>query len=211
MKLEFRFEQATPQKNLAATGMIDFSAEPIQAVMGPSGVGKSSFAKWICGINSKGHGQLKWQGKIIQALPPQQRRIGYLAQGNGLFPHLTVEENIVYGLRRMPLLERETLTAALLGLSGAKELAKRYPQEISGGEQRRVALAQCLAVRPSLLILDEPFTGLDSEAKALLWEDSKAWLLQEKIPVLLITHDEEEARFFATKIHRYQRGRLDLA
>jgi len=133
------------------------------------------------------------------------RRVGFMAQGNFLFPHLTVADNVGYGLRTSDASIRKARVEQMLELTGIRDLANRKPVTLSGGEKRRVALAQVLAIEPQLMILDEPFANLDLTGKKLLWEQTRVWISKVMVPTILITHDIMEAEAFTEQIHFYEK------
>ena len=126
-------------------------------------------------------------------VPPEQRHVGMVFQDYALFPHMTVRQNIQFGLFRWPAAWRRTRLVEMLQLVGLADLAERYPHELSGGQQQRVALARALAPSPQLLLLDEPFSNLDVHLRQQLREEVQAILAQAGITTILVTHDQEEA------------------
>lgn len=215
LALDFDFQKKVADFQLSARGSLIFSeGHWIHVLMGASGAGKTSLARWLAGLNTADAGFLKmdqhsWFDSSAQfSMKPQMRKVSLLSQNDVLFPHLTVKENIAYGLRKLSVIEREQRCEGMLSLMGLKNRADHKPSILSGGEKRRVALAQAMAVHPKLLILDEPFTGLDKEIKSRLWKETKEWIERFSIPTLLITHDEEEAAAFSLKVHRYENHQL---
>jgi molybdate transport system ATP-binding protein len=141
-------------------------------------------------------------------LPPQQRHVGYVTQDYTLFPHLTVAQNIAYGLRGRPKQKIRRAVAEMLDLIQLDGFADHSPDELSGGQQQRVALARALVTNPKILLLDEPFSALDRPTRAELRLELRAWQTQLRIPTLLVTHDLAEANILADRIAVYQQGRL---
>ncbi|MBX2808133.1 MAG: ABC transporter ATP-binding protein [Cellvibrionaceae bacterium] len=141
-------------------------------------------------------------------VPPEQRQIGMVFQDLALFPHLTVAENIAFGLQRWSVRERTQRVDALLALTGLQPLQDRYPHALSGGQQQRVALARGMAPRPKLLLLDEPFSGLDAAMREQLVPEVRDILLQEQMSALLVTHDQMEAFAMADKVAIMKEGRI---
>ncbi len=181
------------------------------AVLGPSGSGKSTLLAAVLGIRTPVRGQIRLAGQEIGRLPTEQRGLGYVPQGLGLFPHLSVAENLAYSARARrlapptyrPLLDR------LVEITGIGALLGRRPATLSGGERQRVALVRALATRPRLVLLDEPFAALNESLRRDLW-----WLLRslgrdQGLTVLLVTHDLTEAFFLAERIGVLVDGRLE--
>ncbi len=166
-------------------------------LFGPSGAGKTTVLRALAGLDRPDAGSIRLGGETwfdgATWLPPQRRSIGYLAQGFALFPHLSVADNLGYGLRSMPHAERAQRMAELLDLLRIGDLADRYPRQLSGGEQQRVALGRALARRPALLLLDEPLSALDAPIRARIRRDLRAQLRELGIPAVLVTHDRTEA------------------
>ncbi|GHU65931.1 hypothetical protein FACS1894123_11920 [Bacteroidia bacterium] len=215
--LQIEFEKSVGGRKFSAEGRFEFTdASSIHAVMGASGAGKSTLARWIAGLTKADCGVLRaddciwFDGKQKICLPSQARQVGFLAQGDLLFPHLTVQENVGFGLRKWETATRSHRIEQMLALTGVGELSLRMPHTLSGGEKRRVALAQALSTDPRVLILDEPFSGLDAEAKRVLWGQTKNWISEYGIPTILITHDPVEARAFTDSIHSFESGHLRI-
>jgi len=178
------------------------------ALLGPSGAGKSTLLGAIAGV-IPGDGEVRLGERDLLALPPEARRIGYVPQGGLLFPHLRVDENVGFGV---PLRERRARVAEALARVGAEGLARRDPRSLSGGERMRVALARALAIRPRLLLLDEPLAALDPAAReALLPLLASLPGALGGTPVLLVTHDFEEAVRLADHLAILIDGRLAAA
>jgi len=209
--LQFEFSKNYENATVSAQGSMTFGESSwIVAIMGESGAGKTTLARWLAGLLEQTTGLLKFDDEVWCDssknifISPQSRRIGYLGQGDFLFPHLTVEENIAYGLRLSSKTERQVRVAALLQLIGLKDFAQRKPGTLSGGQRRRVALAQTLAIKPRILFLDEPLTGLDHATKGTLLQDLKVWLETFSIPAVIITHDLNEARALTDRVHTFE-------
>ncbi len=164
-------------------------------LFGPSGAGKSSLLRAVAGLLRPQHGAIRtantlWFDSASRVfLPPEKRNIGYLAQQPSLFPHLSVEENVAFGQRYAA---RPLDIAPLLTMFRCEHMAGRKPSELSGGEQQRVALARALARGPAILLLDEPFRGLDTELREAILHDLQAYLEERPIPVLAVSHDPLE-------------------
>ncbi len=188
--------------------------QELVALFGASGAGKSLTLQAIAGLFRPEQGRISLNGQVVFDhkqkidLPPQRRHVGYVMQDYTLFPHLTVGQNIGYGLRRRPKLEIKRVVGDMLDLIQLTGFGNRSPAELSGGQKQRVALARALATNPSILLLDEPFSALDGPTRAQLRLDLKAWQTQLKVPTLLVTHDLAEANILADRVAIYQQGKL---
>ncbi len=191
---------------------VEFSApEGVTVIFGPSGSGKTTVLQCLAGLLKPDAGTIRvggetWFdcGRKIN-LTPQQRRTGYVFQDLALFPHMTAAENIAFGVRESTENKRNRVRDILERFHVA-HLAENRPDEISGGERQRVALARALVIQPQLLLLDEPFSALDDELKLAIIADLKRWLEENKIPVLLVTHDREEARMLGGRMLLMKEG-----
>ncbi|PLP56708.1 putative 2-aminoethylphosphonate ABC transporter ATP-binding protein [Mesorhizobium loti] len=170
--------------------------------LGPSGCGKTTLLRAIAGLDLQTRGTIRQAGRDISSLPPSKRDYGIVFQSYALFPNLTIEKNIAFGLEnaRRPKREIQARVAELLALVGLSEQAKKYPAQLSGGQQQRVALARAMAVSPGLLLLDEPLSALDAKVRVHLRHEIKE--LQRKLGVttIMVTHDQEEALSMADRI-----------
>jgi molybdate transport system ATP-binding protein len=171
----------------------------LTVLFGPSGSGKSTALRCLAGLDRPEHGIIRLGDEIwFDAahgifLPPQRRRIGYLSQDYALFPHMSVAQNVEYGLRNVAALERRQRIEEITTLLGLAGLAERYPTQLSGGQQQRVALARALVCRPRLLLLDEPLSALDAPSREHLRRQLRRWLVELQILTILVTHDRIEA------------------
>lgn len=197
----------------AFTLAVRFCAEPgTTAIFGASGSGKSTLLECMAGLQEPDEGQIICAGQSFYDahtgvnLPPRHRRIGYLFQSMALFPHMTVQQNVEYGLQRLPAGERATIARNALEQFHVAALAQKRPAAISGGEQQRVALARALVTSPELLLLDEPFSALDYSTKAKIMDDLRRWQSDHPIPVLLVTHALEEVLALAGRVLVLQEG-----
>lgn len=184
----------------------------IDCLLGASGCGKTSLLRAIAGFQPISQGTITLQGQVIASssfqVPPEQRNIGMVFQDYALFPHLTVGDNIAFGLHRQTTLSQQQRIKELLDLVQLPGYQHRYPHELSGGQQQRVALARALAPKPKLLLLDEPFGSQDSELREQLAKEVRSILKAENITALLVTHDQQEAFAMADKIGVMQQGKI---
>jgi ABC-type sulfate/molybdate transport systems ATPase subunit len=168
-------------------------------IFGPSGAGKSTLLRLMAGLESPQRGRIALdQRKLTDTghhvfIGPGHRRIAFVAQQPALFPHLSVEANVAYGIDKLGPSERSSRVEEMLALVGAIELANRSPRDLSGGEAQRVALARALAPHSRLLLLDEPFSALDGEASDALLARLRPWLHQRGVQTVLVTHDATDA------------------
>ncbi|MFD9632460.1 ABC transporter ATP-binding protein [Streptomyces violascens] len=201
---------ASHGRNTILTG-VDLTVDngALACVLGPSGCGKSTLLRVIAGFHPAARGQVALGGRVIddgrRRLPAERRRIGYVPQDGALFPHLTVAQNIGFGLPRAKRRER---AAELLHLIGLDSLGDRHPHQLSGGQQQRVALARALAPEPELLLLDEPFSALDAALRGDLRAEVAATLRRAGTTAVLVTHDQEEALSFADTIAVIRTGQV---
>jgi putative spermidine/putrescine transport system ATP-binding protein len=180
------------------------------AVIGPSGSGKSTLLQLVSGLLSGHSGTIALNGKNLAPVPVHQRNMGMVFQSYALFPHLSVIDNIAYGLklRGMPLQERRTRAQELLETIGLAHYATRAVSQLSGGQQQRVALARALAINPSALLLDEPLAALDASIRGHLRDQIRQLQQQFKATTLLVTHDQEEALTMADRVAVLKDGHL---
>ena len=179
--------------------------------LGPSGCGKTTFLRAIAGLDIQTSGTVHQGEKDISALPPSERDFGIVFQSYALFPNLTVEKNIAFGLENQNLSRADIKKRVdeLLELVGLPEQEKKYPSQLSGGQQQRIALARAIATSPGLLLLDEPLSALDAQVRIYLRQEVKA--LQRKLAVttIMVTHDQEEALTMADRIVVMNQGVID--
>ena len=171
------------------------------SVLGPSGSGKSTLLRLIAGLEKPYSGTITIQGKIVSdqdhMVAPEKRNVGLVVQNKALFPHLTVEKNIGFGIRKNQ--EKTKIIADLLSLFKIEHLSNKYPHEISGGEQQRTAIARSMAPGPELLMLDEPFSALDRELKEELYAELNHIFNERQQTIILVTHDLNEAKVLSDK------------
>jgi iron(III) transport system ATP-binding protein len=177
------------------------------ALVGPSGCGKSTLLRSIAGLDPA-DGTVWLRGTDVSALPAEKRRIGLVFQDHALFPHLRVEQNIVFGVRDLARRERTRLVGELLELVRLPGIGRRYPHELSGGEQQRVALARAMAPAPSVVLLDEPFASLDASLRDELRSDVVEALRARATSAILVTHDRDEALLLGDRVAVMRDGRV---
>ena len=184
----------------------------IGCLLGSSGCGKSSVLRAICGFERVQSGEINLRNKLVSSpsihMPTNQRRVGMVFQDFALFPHLTVLENIAFGLRNIPPTNRAELAKQWLDRVSLSDKADAYPHELSGGQQQRVALARAMAPEPDLILLDEPFSSLDVDLRERLASEMRGILKVNNITALLVTHDQLEAFAIADKIGVMQDGKV---
>jgi spermidine/putrescine ABC transporter ATP-binding subunit len=181
------------------------------ALLGPSGCGKTTCLRMIAGLVWPTSGDIYIDEKWITSTPVHKRNIGMLFQNYALFPHMTVAENVAFGLeaRRLPRAETETRVAGALRLVQLEGYAGRMPSQLSGGQQQRVALARCLVVEPSLLLLDEPLGALDKALRETMQVELRALQQRLGITTIMVTHDQDEALTLADQVAIMRGGRLE--
>ena len=194
---------------------VDFSIpQGITILFGPSGAGKSTLLDCIAGLITPEEGRITISGEPLfdnasrVNISPQKRRLGYLFQSPALFPHLTAQENVEYGLAEIPAALRESTAREFLKLFRVETLASRKPAELSGGEAQRVALARALVTNPRALLLDEPLSGLDAELKNSIIADLRAWNSSHRIPILYVTHDRGEVDALGENVIAMDQGKI---
>jgi len=186
----------------------------VVALFGPSGAGKSLTLHCLAGLIRPDRGRIVVDGRMFfdaatgVEVTPQQRRVGYVFQSYALFPHLTVAENIGFGLRDRPRRLRQERTGVVLERLGLNGLGARRPSELSGGQRQRVALGRALAIDPALLLLDEPLSALDAPMRAGLRDELRGLLVDWGIPAVIVTHDFAEAYRLGDRIVVYDAGRV---
>ena len=184
----------------------------ITCLLGPSGCGKSTLLRMIAGLEQPDEGLVRTPGAVLSSpgvfVPPERRDIGLVFQDYALFPHLTVERNVAFGLSHLPRAEQHARVMEQLGRVRMADRRGAWPHALSGGEQQRVALARALARQPSVVLLDEPFSGLDGRLKAEVREAALATLRASGAAVLIVTHDAEEAMMMADDLALMREGRI---
>lgn len=193
---------------------ISLDAGSFTAILGPSGCGKTTLLRAIAGLVPPSSGTIRFGKQLVSlsslVLPPHKRKIGYVPQEGGLFPHLTVAENVGFALDKSELTkdQRRQIVSEMLALVGLEDFAERAPHQLSGGQQTRVALARALAIQPKIVLLDEPFSALDAELRNELREEVCALLKKRETTSIMVTHDREEALVSADVIALMREGRI---
>jgi iron(III) transport system ATP-binding protein len=192
---------------------LDVGAGEIVCLLGPSGCGKTTTLRVAAGVERQKAGRVLVDGRVVSQRgehePPEARSIGLMFQDFALFPHLTVAENVAFGLRRIATQdERAALVAEYLTRVGLAAYGRKFPHQLSGGEQQRVALARALAPRPSVMLMDEPFSGLDNRLRDEVRDQTLSILKEEGAGVLLVTHEPDEAMRMSDRIALMREGRI---
>jgi molybdate transport system ATP-binding protein len=193
----------------------EFRAAPgFTILFGPSGAGKTTALDCVAGLARPDSGHIAIGNRVLfdaaqgTDLPVARRHVGYVFQSLALFPHLSVEKNVQYGLTHLPQSERAARTAAILQAFHIAHLAQRYPREISGGESQRAALARTLVTDPAVLLLDEPLAALDAATKSRIIDDLRHWNQAHRIPILYVTHSREEVFALGERVIVLDAGRI---
>jgi molybdate transport system ATP-binding protein len=214
-RLEAQFRKRFPSQSQDFVLDVEFHATPgFTILFGPSGAGKTTLLDCIAGLTSPDSGRIAVADRILfnaernVNLPVAKRRVGYVFQTLALFPHLTVEQNVQYGLAHLPPAERAAQSSAILQAFRIAHLAQRFPKEISGGESQRTALARTLVTDPSALLLDEPLAALDAATKAKIIDDLRQWNQAHRIPILYVTHSREEVFALGERVIVLEAGRI---
>ncbi len=201
---------------VTAADDVHLSVEPeeLLCLLGPSGCGKTTLLRFAAGLERPQHGQVRIGNQLMSDsgsstwIPPEQRHVGLVFQDAVLFPHLSVLDNVGFGLPKMAARERDQRSRALLAQLGLAPFAESFPHVLSGGQQQRVALARALAPAPRIMLLDEPFSGLDARLRDRIRDDTLHLLKRNGTATLLVTHDPEEALFMADRIAVMRDGRI---
>ena len=199
-------------KELATITDFSFSLKKgeIVSILGESGSGKTTLLRIIAGLEQPTSGEVIINEKVVSnkdsVLPPEKRNLGLVVEDRALFPHLNVEKNVMFGIYKAQA--KESLALEYLSLFKVEHLGKKFPHEISAGEQQRVAFARALITNPEILMLDEPFGALDKRLKRELHTETKRIFREKELSVLLVTHDEDEAEYFADKIIEFKEGQI---
>jgi len=198
---------------VVALDNLDLTIRPgeLIALLGPSGCGKTTTLRLLAGLEDADTGSINVAGRDITHLPASKRDMGMVFQAYSLFPHMTVQENVAFGLRlrRQSAAARDKRAMEMLELVELASQADRFPHQISGGQQQRVALARALAIEPQVLLLDEPLSALDAKVRAQLRDQIRRIQLEVGITTLFVTHDQEEALAIADRVGVMRAGRLE--
>jgi iron(III) transport system ATP-binding protein len=185
----------------------------ILALLGPSGCGKTTTLRLMAGFEAPDAGTVRLRGEVVSGhgrhVPPEERGVGLVFQDYALFPHLTVHDNVAFGLDRMERAARRARVGEALDLVGLRDVGARFPHELSGGQQQRVAVARALAPAPALLLLDEPFSNLDADLRAQMRDDVEGILRSTGTTAVFVTHDQDEAFTLADRVGVMHRGRIE--
>jgi iron(III) transport system ATP-binding protein len=193
---------------------ISLTAKPgeILCLLGPSGSGKTSLLRMAAGLEQQTSGRVKMNGRVIAGdsifTPPEKRSVGLMFQDFALFPHMTILDNVRFGLRGMSAADTNREALAAIRRVGLEHHLNSYPHVLSGGEQQRVALARALAPRPSVILMDEPFSGLDTRLKDSVRAETLAILRETRATAIVVTHDAEEAMRMGDRIALLDRGEI---
>lgn len=212
---DLAFNYKNSRKPLFENLSLGFKQGEVTVILGESGSGKSTLLRLIAGLEMPAKGSILIDRAVmndsLRFVQPEKRGVGLVFQDYALFPHMTVEKNIKFGLHKMSRKQKQNRMEELLDLVGMEEYAARYPYELSGGQQQRVALARALAPNPSLIMFDEPFSNLDTKLQAQIRDDLKGIIKRTGITSIFVTHDEEDARAIGDRIVLMQGGKIQEA
>jgi molybdate transport system ATP-binding protein len=213
LQAQFRKRFAVPAQEFVLEA--EFEAKPgFTILFGPSGAGKTTVLDCVAGLAKPDSGRIAIGNRVLFDAPQgtdlavAKRRIGYVFQSLALFPHLTVEKNVQYGLTHVPQSRRAARASSILQAFRIAHLAPRYPREISGGESQRAALARTLVTDPAVLLLDEPLAALDAATKSKIIDDLRQWNQTHRIPILYVTHSREEVFALGERVIVLDAGRI---
>jgi iron(III) transport system ATP-binding protein len=182
-------------------------------ILGPSGCGKSTLLRLIAGLEIPDEGEILFNGRIVSTprwvLEPYRRDIGFVFQNSALWPHMTIRKNIQFGMRAFSKFDSLSFTTELMRKLGINDLAERYPGQVSGGQARRAAIARALAVKPRLLLMDEPLTNIEQELKYSILEYILEFMQDTGACMIYVTHDPDEASRIGGKIHKMKDGNFE--
>src|SRR5665811_50923 len=215
LRLQVSLRTQLPSEGHEFSLEVQFQAAPgITILFGPSGAGKTTLLDSVAGLTTPDSGRIAIGDQVLfdtaqrTDLPVAKRRVGYVFQSLALFPHLTVEQNVQYGLSHLPQEKRAAQASAILQAFRISRLASRYPRETSGGESQRAALARTLVTDPTVLLLDEPLAALDAATKGKIIDDLREWNDAHRIPILYVTHSREEVFALGDRVVVLDAGRI---
>src|SRR2546423_12867230 len=190
---------------------LGIQAGELLALLGPSGCGKSTLLRIVSGFIRQSEGTVLFDGEAVDHIPPNRRGVGIVFQSYALFPHMSVRQNVAYGLEAHHWARRRISprVEAMLDLVHMRAFAERLPRQLSGGQQQRIALARCLAIDPKVLLLDEPFGALDKNLRLDMQIEVKRLVRESGVTTILVTHDQEEALSMADRIAVMSRGVIE--
>lgn len=208
--LSFKYPGA--KENVLEELNMEIEKGEVLAILGESGSGKSTILRLLAGLEEPECGIIRANGEILVSdrvfVEPEKRGMGMVFQDYALFPHMTVEQNVVFGMGKMPRSEKRSRLGELLHMVRMKGYEKRYPHELSGGQQQRVALARAMAPSPRLMLLDEPFSSLDANLQSSIRADVKEILSNSGITSVFVTHDKQDALSIADRVIVVEKGRV---
>ena len=208
-KINFGYDKNQLVLNDCTTGI---EKGEIVAILGKSGSGKSTLLRILSGLEVPSNGEITIDNEIMVSnhhfVEPNKRKIGMVFQDYALFPHLTIMQNIQYGLVKKTKVERDKIAFEMLDLISLNEKYTKYPHELSGGQQQRVALARALAPNPKMLLLDEPFSNLDKDLRKQIRQDLKRIMNKQNMSCIFATHDYEDAKDIANRILYLEDGKI---
>lgn len=206
--ISFRYDNS--KENVLDKFSLNIEKGKIVAILGQSGCGKSTLLRLVAGLDAPDSGSIKIDSKTMvdenTFVQPEDRGVGMLFQDYALFPHLKVKDNIGFGLHKLSKRARERRIDEVLELVNLKEYEKRYPYELSGGQQQRVALARALAPRPSVLLMDEPFSNLDADLREKIREELKSILKKENMTCIFVTHDKVDVDSISDEVIKIEKN-----
>ncbi|WP_144698446.1 ABC transporter ATP-binding protein [Fictibacillus phosphorivorans] len=206
------FHYKNSQKPLFENLSLNFKQGEVSVILGESGSGKSTLLRLIAGLEVPSRGSILIDQAVMndnfRFVQPEKRGVGLVFQDYALFPHMTVEKNIKFGLTKMNRKQKQARMEELLAIVGMEDYASRYPYELSGGQQQRVALARAMAPNPSLIMFDEPFSNLDSKLQLQIRDELQEILKRTGITSIFVTHDEEDARSIGDRIILMNNGKI---
>ena len=210
LKIESLSHAYDAEKEILTNVSFKVMAGDFVSILGPSGSGKSTLLRIIAGLERQSLGRILINNQIISDenhhMPPEKRNLGLVVQDKCLFPHLDVLSNVAFGIRKKNA--KNAIAKDLLRLFKIEDCEKKFPNELSGGEQQRVALARSLAPEPQILLLDEPFNALDDDLKDDLYKETQNIIKEKEMTVLMVTHDKRESQIFSNKIINLENGTI---